>query len=214
MAEITQLQATVGATDGTTANGQDHAVRISRRGGLFNAPISASLQEAVLRGRCYGWCSQAGVTSQAGLSATTPVGTLYNPLGSGVNAVVWFAGAAFTVAFATAGAVWVAVNTNTAAAAVTGTLSTTHRNLLLGSANNPACVPLLAATLPAAPVGLCLLGAGITGAITTAPTSNTLGRWFNGSLILVPGAALSIQTGVASGANGTFLEYIWEEIPE
>lgn len=214
MADITVLQATVGADTGNAANAQSLAVRASRFGALLTAPMSASLQEAVRRGFAFGWCSQTGVTSQAGLSATTPVGTLYNPAGSGKNAVLWFAGAVFTVAPATAGAVWLAVNTNTVAAATTGTASVTHKNLLLGSANNPVCVPLLAATLPAAPVALCLLGANLTGAITTIGNAATLGRWFNGSVILTPGTALSIQTGVASGASGTFCEYIWEEIPE
>ena len=96
---------------------------------------------------------------------------------------------------------------------MTGTLTTSHRNMKLGSANNPACVPLLAATLPAAPVGLCLLGTGLTGAITTVPSVTPLGRWFDGSIELAPNTALSIQTSTASGASGTFCEYIWEERP-
>ena len=215
MSDITHLQATVGPTDGDTANGQSQAVRISRAGGgMLTAPISASLQEAVLKGNCYGWCSQTGVTSQAGLSATTLVGVLYNPLGSGKRAVLWFAGASFNVVFAAVASIFVAVNTNTAAAAIAGTLSTTHRNLLLGGANNPVCVPRLASTLPAAPVAIAILGQGLTGAVNLMPHTVPLGRWFNGSIVLQPGTALSLQTGAASGASGMFCEYIWEEIPE
>lgn len=212
MADINFIQATVGPQSGLVA-GATAALRMNRQSGAYVTQASATLQEAVLRGKAFGFCSQAGVTSQAGLSLTTPVATLYNPLSSGVNAVLWYASACFTVAFATAGDVWLAANTNTGAAAVTGTPSTTHRNLLLGSANNPACVPLLAATLPAAPVAICQLGAGLTGAITTAPVVAALERWFNGSIILAPGTAISLQTGVASGASGMFCEYIWEEIP-
>jgi hypothetical protein len=211
MADITFLQATVGPAS-NLADGASAAVRLSRQSGMMTAQASPFLQEAVRRGKTFGFAAQAGVTTQAGLSLTTPAATLYNPLGSGVNAVLWYAGVNFSVAFAAAAAVWLAANTNPAAAAVTGTASTTHRNMLLGAASNPACVPLLAATLPAAPVALCTLGMGLTGAITTAPVVNALERWFNGSIILTPGTAISIQTSTASGASAAFCEYIWEEI--
>lgn len=189
------------------APGTQQRPSMSRRGQLS---VAESFREAVEAGRCFASCSQAGVTSQAGLSATTPVLTLYNPSDSGVNGFLHFAGATFTVAFATAGAVWVAANTSTVAAAVTGTLTTAHRNLKLGGAA-PTLQTMLAATLPAAPVAIALLGTGLTGAITTIPHIQTLGRWFSGGLIVAPGTAISIQTGVASGASGTFCEYIWEE---
>lgn len=183
---------------------------MSRRGEFI---VADSFAQAAERGRCFAVANQAGVTSQAGLSATTPVLTLVNPAGSGVNGFLWFAGAQFTVAPATAGAVWLAANTNLVAAAVTGTLTTAHRNLKLGG-GTPTLIPMLAATLPAAPVAIALLGVNLTGAITTIPTLETLGRWFNKGIILAPGSAISIQTGVASGASGMFCNYIWEEEDE
>jgi hypothetical protein len=166
----------------------------------------------VLQGNCYAVANQAGITTQAGLSATTPALTLYNPAGSGKYGVLWYAGATFEVAFAAAAAVFIAVNTNVLAAAVTGTLTTSHRNLLLGSANTPSVTPLLAATLPAAPVAIAQLGVGLTGAITTTPTSQIMEEWFDGSIILSPGTALSIQTRTASGGSSTFCTYMWQEI--
>ena len=175
---------------------------------------SADLAAAVARGRVFGVANQAGVTSQAGLSATTPVLTLANPNGSGVAGKLWFAGVTFTVVFATVGAIFVAVGTNPVAAAVTGTLTTAHRNLKLGGvlAQGNKVAPLLAATLPAAPVAVSLLGAGLTGAVNLFPQMQVLGRAYNGSILIMPGTNLSIQTGVASGASGTFCEYIWEEV--
>ena len=172
------------------------------------------LAEAVDKGRVFAVANQAGVTSQAGLSATTPVLTLVNPAGSGVTGRLWFAGATFTVVFAAVAAVFVAVGTNTVAAAVTGTLTTAHRNLKLGSLNAQGnkITPMLAATLPAAPVAISLLGAGLTGAVNLLPQIQVLGRWYNGAINIEPGTNLSIQTGAASGASGTFCEYIWEEV--
>ncbi len=207
------LQARVGPDDGTAANGSSLALKRSRIGGALTAPISARYQEAVLRGSVYAVANQAGVTSQAGLSVTTPVLTLYNPLDSGTNGVLWFAGGSFAVANAAAAAVWLAVNTDVSDAAVTGTATTTHRNCLLGSGANPNLSPLLAATLAEAPVAISTLGIGLTGAITVATQTPMHGRWFDGGVILKPGTSVSIQTSTASGTAGLWCEFIWEEIP-
>ncbi len=196
----------------TAADSGVNPLRLDKTGALVVVGGHPALSETVLRGNCYGVCSQAGVTSQAGLSATTPVLTLYNPAGSGVDGVLWYAGAVFSVAFATAGAIWLAVGTNTVAAAVTGTLTTAHRNMLLGRASANKIQALLAATLPAAPVGLALLGVGLTGAITLDPFLPAVGRVFDGAVTFGPGTNISIQTGVASGASGMFCEYVWEEV--
>lgn len=205
--EVTGLvgpQVLSSGTQGRIRLTDDGSVAIKGSGGYF--------QESVAQGRVYAVANQTGVTSQAGLSATTPVLTLYNPLSSGVNCVLWYAGASFSVAFAAASAVWAAVGTTTSAAAVTGTATTAHRNLLLGASNSCDASPLLAATLPAAPVAIALLGMGLTGAITTVPGMQNFERWFNGSIILKPGTNFSIQTSTASGASATFCEYIWEEV--
>ena len=195
------------------AAGENGGLRSNRNGaGLLVANVSASLQEAVLRGNTYAVANQTGVTSQAGLSATTPVLTLYNPSDSGVNLAVWFTGCVMEVANAAAASIFVAAGTDTAAAAVTGTATTAHRNLLLGASNNPRAKAFLAATLPAAPVAVGLIGVGLTGAITTVPGLPEYGRWFNGALVLKPNTNLSIQTSTASGASGLLCEYIWEEI--
>ncbi len=202
-----QLQGRVGPQ--SNANGSVADVRVTPEG---NLSVRSDFAEAVRGGNCYGVANQAGVTSQAGLSATTPVLTLWNPAGSGKLLKLWYAGAVCIVSAATAGAVFAAVGTNVNAAAVTGTLTTAHRNLKLGAANNPVGIPLLAATLPAAPVAIGILGALLTGAITTSPHQPTFERWFNGSIILTPGTNFSIQTGVASGASGLLCEYMWEEV--
>lgn len=206
----TEISGVVGKQ--TMANGGQGRLRQSPNGSIIVEGGGAYFQEAVRNGKVFGVCNQAGITTQAGLSATTPALTLANPVGSGVNCVLWYASATFSVAFAAAAAVWAAVGTNLAAAAVTGTQTTAHRNLLLGG-GQPSVVPLLAATLPAAPVGISLMGMGLTGAITTVPQLDVMERWFNGAIILQPGSNFSIQTSTASGATGTFCEYIWEEVP-
>lgn len=195
------------------ADGNDVQPRLDKTGAMTVVGAHAFYSEAVLRGNCYAVCQQTGTTTQAGLSATTPALTLYNPAGSGVNGVLIYAGVTFLVAFAAAAAVWVAVGTNPTAAAVTGTLTTAHRNCLLGARQGGGVIPMLAATLPAAPVAVAILGVGLTGAITTIPQAQNMGRFFDGSIIIAPGTNLSIQTSTASGASSTLCEYIWEEVP-
>ena len=210
MSDITQLQGTIGQE--TAQDGTSHAVTLTRSVALRTGNSQATLQDAVERGNAYSVANNAGVTSQAGLSATTPVLTLANPAGSGVNGVIWYAGATFSVVFAAVATVEVAVGTDTAAAAVSGTLTTTHRNLKLGAGLGNKVIPYLAATLPAAPVGISLLGVGLTGAVNLMTRNPTMERWFNGAIILQPGTNITIQTSAASGASGMWCEFIWEEV--
>jgi hypothetical protein len=171
--------------------------------------------ESAIRGALFGCCNQSGVTSQAGLSGTTPVLALYNPPGSGVNVALIYAGANILASAATVGAVWVAQHQATAAAAAVsavGTLLVTRRLFVpIAAAISGQATAHLAGTATT-PIALATLGVMKTGAITTIPEIQTLGRWFDGAIVLAPGAALSIQTGVASGTNGLMCEYIWEEI--
>ena len=214
MSEITHLQGTVGPLDEAgVAAGQSHAVRTGKAGGFLNTPVSASFQEAVLRGRCFTATNQVGVITQAGLSATTPVLTLANPTGSGVNGVLWYAGVTFDIAFTAATPVWLAAGTDTTDTAVTGTATSAHRNCLLGGSNNPKVNVFLAATLPAAPVAINMLGMGLEGAISVQAVVPTLERWFNGSIVLGENTNVSIQSLLACGTAGAFCEYIWEEVP-
>ena len=133
----------------------------------------ARFQQAVLAGNAF-WCAtQTAGTSQAGLSATTPVLTLYNPKGNNKAAVLWYAGASFIVAFGAGSAVWIAANINVAAAAVSGTAvsgvtaAAIVTNAQLGNGAFPTCIPLTAATLPAAPVAVRQLASGLTGAVSS-----------------------------------------------
>ncbi len=168
----------------------------------------------VLRGNSFWGANQAGVASQAGLSATTPVLTLWNPLSSGVYVILNYASVIFPVACGAAADVWLAVSAAIAAAGAeaTGT-ATPAKNALIGGSAACKAQLLLAATLPAAPVALDQMGVEWTGAITTAPGINAIQKRYDGGVILQPGTGLSIQTSTASGANGMLCSYFWEEVP-
>ncbi len=187
-------------------------LRLDKSGALGVTDAHGRYTEAVYRGNVFTAANQSGVATQAGLSATTPVLTLFNPAGSGKLGVLLYAGVGFPIAFAAAANVFLAANVNPLAAAVTGT-AFTARNALLGGSAASVLQVFTAATLPAAPVAICLLGEALTGASTTVPYLLPLGRWFDGSIIIGQGCAISIQTSAASGASGALCEYAWEEIP-
>jgi hypothetical protein len=191
---------------------QDVAVKVNQDGNLLVNQYSAKYYELIKAGNVYSVCNQTGITTQAGLSATTPALTLFNPSGSGVTGVLLFAGCVNTVAFAAASVIWLGANTNVVATAVSGTETTAHRNNYLGTGSGNKVKAYLAATLPTAPVAISTLGVGLTGAITTIPQIQTLGRWYDGAIVLKEGTAISFQTSTASGASGFFGEFIWAEI--
>lgn len=197
-------QARVSGANGPVARGFD--------GSVMTYDSHARYMDAVLRGNVFLAANQSGVTSQAGLSATTPVLSLYNPKGNNKNAVLLWAGAANIIAVATTQVVWVAANFNIAAAATTGTVAIIS-NALIGNSNQPSISAFTAATLPAAPIAVAMLGTVGTVAVTSWAQVPSFGRYFDGSIVLAPGASLSIQTSAASGTSGLLCEFAWEEVP-
>lgn len=171
----------------------------------------ARFDRAVRRGRVWAIANQVGVATQAGLSLTTPPLTLANPNGSGVRGKLWMVSYATEVAFAAGAVVMLALGSQHPTA-VTGTLTTAQRNLK-GGASGPMSVirNFLAATLPAVPVAIDILGSHGSGAITVPLQMPPFTKWYDGAISLEEGCNLSIQTSTASGALGTWNAFIYEE---
>lgn len=193
------------------ADGAVETVRLGKTLETITGDAHGRYFEAVSRGNVFFVADQTGKTVPAGLSASPTTVTLFNPKNSGINAAILFAAIDFIVAFAAGAAVWLAANTDPTAAAASGTAAVPV-NALLGSTKTPTVKAFTAATLPAAPVAIAQLGAGLTGAITTAPVSQPFYREFAGGLVLGPGAALSFQASTVGGAAAAFGEWAWEEV--
>ncbi len=169
-------------------------------------------QQAVLNGNCYCVGDGTGGQNPSGLSASPISVCLFNPKGSGINAVIWYASVSSIVAPAAAQVVWLGINNNIAAAAVTGT-ALAAKNCLVGNAKTGAVTPLTTATLPVAPVVALVLGAFSTGAVTVQMMVPVVGGWLDGALVIAPGGAVSFQFSTISGAAGNMASWIWEEVP-
>lgn len=196
-------------------SGQPAALSTGWNNELIVSELLPKYAALVLAGTVFGAAQFLGTTTPAGLSASPTTLTLYNPAGSGKNALILFTSITFLVAFAAGAIVALAVSPATQQAAVTGT-AVVPQNLLVGSGNVSGIKAFTTATLAAAPVSgnvVAIMGAGLTGAITVATEAQVMEREFAGALILAPGTAISYQTSTAGGAAGAAAEFIWAELP-
>jgi hypothetical protein len=199
------VKTTVGPS--VNQDGSNPDTRSGRSGELMVGDAHAKYQEAVFRGNVFLGSDLGGtaVTTQAGLSATTPALTLYNPIGSGKNLVLLSATADFTAAPAAACGLMLAYNL-ASAAAPTMTTAATVTNALLGNTSVGVASCARVSTLAAAPLFLRAMG-GTTGAAAIGGVQ--IIDHIDGEIIVGPGVAVSIQ---ATSAGAIIASITWEEV--
>ncbi len=208
----TLMRGVVGPSS-SVADGSPVPVRLGRNGELVIANGHGKYYEQVARGKCYHASMQAGAAMGTALTATAVTLTLYNPVNSGVLLSLLHAGVAITTVPGGAGnAIYaLAINANPLAAAPSATTPAVVRNCLLGGAAGVG-IAYTAATLPAAPVVARVMPGGIYWATAAGASGNMVAEaWVDGSLVLAPNTAVTIQgIGVASSGIASLM---WEEIP-
>lgn len=187
-------------------NGSEIDLRSSRNGSLVVMHGGSKYQESVLSGNVFIGANLGGtpVTTQAGLSATTPALTLYNPVGSGVNLVLLTTAVDITTSPAAAAGLMLAYNALNATPPATVT-NATVTSAIIGANKTPAGKCYSIATLAAAPVAFRFIG-GTTGA--SAIGGVQLIDNVDGAVVIPPGVAISVQStsAVAILASFTWLE--------
>lgn len=189
----------------TLSNGSPATIRLGTDGSV--STVSPEHMINVLDGNVYIGSNLGGtpVTTQAGLSATTPALTLYNPVGSGVNLVLLTADVTFTAAPAAACGVMLAYNALNATPPAT-TTDANMTNCILGSTAAPKGRCYRIATLAAAPLACRFLG-GTTGA--AAISGFQIVEHIDGQIVIPPGVAMSVQTTSAAAILASFT---WMEV--
>ena len=194
------------------APGSQIRLRGNRSASAMVADSTGRYVDAVSRKKVFIGSNLGGtpVTSQAGLSATTPALTLFNPVGSGYNLAILACGVAFNAAPAAASQIWLAHNAINLAGVPTAPTSTTTATVtsaLLGALDTPAGQCFRIATLSAAPLLTIALG-GTSGAAAI----DGVALWFDlGGIVTVgQGVAVSFQFSSAAAVCCTF---VWEEVP-
>lgn len=191
------------------ANSAVEALRGTSEGALVVAHGAPSECEEALQGDVFLGADLAGtaVTTQAGLSATTPALTLYNPVGSGVIGVLKRVTIGITASPAAAVVFSLAYNLANAAAPTLTTLAQVS-NAKLDSKKLPTLQCARVATLAAAPLAIRYLEGGSMGAsaISAGPVTTEI----DGGILIPPGVAVSIQSTAAAAILASFE---WSEKP-
>ena len=149
-----------------------------------------------------------GQVTTVGTAATYTGLCLSNPNGSGVNLIVDRVGAAFAVAFPAAAVIGLMSGLSTTN--VTHTTPVTPYNQFAGTAGLAKLDS--AATLTGTPTLTHVLGAGLTGAITTTPSQPGGFVFEEGSLVIPPGGYVAIYTSTASGTAAGAFSFTWQEV--
>lgn len=187
-------------------DGSPHPLRSAHDGAAVVCDGRGRYTEATMRENVFIGANAFGtaVTTQAGLSATTPALTLYNPVGSGVLLSVLNVTVNMTAEPAAITDLCLAYNAKNATAPAT-TTDATMACARLGSTAAPKGRCYRVATLAAAPVACRMLGACDTGLTAAMVINDDVG----GAILLEEGVALSIQTRTAAVLVASFT---WEEI--
>jgi len=193
------------------SDGSRAQARLMTTGELAASQVHARYWEAVRRGTVYSGCTGAAGVAPGTALSTTPPFTLYNPKTSGKHLTVLMALMGYISGTLGAGTVVYAVNTDPTAAAPTGGTALTAINALLGG---PAGVGQVfqGATLPAVPTiyrPFAVVGAFAGG----AESPKVVVQELDGSIIVAPGCALSLQAIAGAGTSPLVLfGMVWEEV--
>lgn len=193
----------------TASDGTVNTLRQGRDGGLIVQEGHGKYQEPSVRGNLFYCANPAGtsVTTQAGLSATAPALTLYNPVNSGKNLVILETSVLPTAAPAAAAGFMIAASSASANTQPTATTAGTLQNANLGVLNAGVGQCYRVATLGGAPIAVRYIG-GTTGAAAIGGIQlidNT-----DGKVVVAPGTAVSIQ---ATSAAAIVAHFLYEEVP-
>jgi hypothetical protein len=200
-----QLQGQVGPQ--VVSDGVPAVARLNKDASIAVVESHARYAEGAYRGNVYVCSNPAGtpVTTQAGLSATTPALVLYNPVGSGKLLVLQTVMVNLVAAPAAACHFMLAMNLPSAAAPTTVTLANSQ-NARTDSAASGSGQSYRISTLAAVPVAIRYFG-HVTAAASITP--GQLIDHVDGEIIIGPGVALSLQTSSAASVVAAFT---YEEI--
>ena len=201
-----------------TSDGTQVPMRQGKGAEQIVTELHGKYAEQTYRGNVFWATMTAGVIFPAPAATAANPMTLANPAGSGKNLNLISFDMVFTVIVGTpvTGLYGLYVNTNTVAAAVTGTAITPIPGLV-GSKFAPVAVPLSTSTVPVAPTLLLPFGQKVTGEVAAAaPILNNPAFHidFDGRVSIAPGAAITPQQTAADTTNATVLcAFCWEEVP-
>ena len=190
---------------GYAADGQLANPRLTKDCGMVIQEMHGHFYEVTYRGATFIASIGVGGVAPGTVLSTTPPLTLYNPLNSGVNLSIISASDGYISGQLGNGTLVYAVNTNTAQAAPTGGTAITPICTLIGSGSLPKAKAYTGATVAAIPTILrdCnILGTVNNDANIFVPLRDIV----DGSIVIMPGASLSLQAISTAGTSTTYYD--------
>lgn len=204
-ANILQLGDTAGQSSPIATAGYTGETRVADR--------HARYQEAIMRGSVFslGVSTAAAITAYVGAAAGTPQVAIWNPAGSGVNAVIWLANFGNVVAASGAGSVnwglWYGVT-----AAITQATTVAPVNQL-SSAGGSKLTGFTAHALTASTALTNLVSLGSYYWATAAGAFQAPGLTFIDGAVVVPPGSMAALGGSAALTSATWVSsLVWEEV--
>ena len=192
-------------------------IRMCKQGSQINSNLHALCYEQTYRGNVFSLSvtSAAAITAYTGGAGGTPQIAVYNPAGSGRNAVMLFANYANVVAASAAGTVaWGIYFGQTAAITQATTTAPTSMVTLATGGSVMTGFRNVALTSGTAAAGVLAVGSyywatAAAAALVSQPSEIEL----QGKLIIPPGAYCALG-GSAALTSATWIGHlIWEEVP-
>ena len=178
---------------------------------LANQAAHCKYYNPVTRKKVWQATLQAGTALGTALTATAVTMTLYNPVGSTVRLILMQVRVAITgVQGAGEDTYVLAANLDPTAAVPATVTPVTPRNCLLGETALPSGLVYSAATLPAVPEAVRVVGSSY---FATAVAMNEIAHFddVDGAIVLAPNTAVTLQN-IGIGATG-IVSMMWEEVP-
>jgi hypothetical protein len=195
----------------TLSDGTSASERQSRTGEMLSTNVHGKYYDQAFRGKLF-HCDFGVSATGIALSTigTSPGVALWNPAGSGVNLSLISVRLGMVSSTLVLGAIMHGANTNTTAAATTGTAGTVVPGLF-GSAFAALGKPLYTVTLPANPTPVRVFAYKQP----TIATGNSfvLEDLVDGQMAVAPGATWSLYTIAADTSPLWKISVSWEEIP-
>jgi len=199
----------------STGNNVQVPVRIGQLGDVITSDLQPRYYEQTYRGNSYmlTLSTAAAITAYVGGAAGTPALTLYNPVGSGKNAVITKANMANVVAASAAGTVAIGLWTGVTAA-ISGTqVQPTNCLTLVATGSAMYCVRNTAATGSTAATNVIPLGSYYWATAAGAIQSSGAPVDLEGSIIIPPGCYAALG-GSSALTSATWLASLqWNEVP-
>ena len=185
-----------------------YKLALGKYGDALVAQSRARFDEAVDRGNVYAFADQAGAAIVAPATTTYVGAIVANRAGSGKKVKIWCASVTHTVVFAAVSGIGLRGGLNGASFAET-TAATVFNLKTFDLSMPPGVFCGVAATVAAGTI-IDILGAGLTGAVTTIPAMPALSKWYDGAIQVPEGRYLGFAGSAVFAAASGFGSFIIE----